>query len=180
MFGRRYSDYDDIMYGRYGHAGGFEDFRAGFKCVSDRASTAESVAEDLFLKYLASADTSKGAVKEEIIQFHLVPDMKKKFFRFVKENGCSASSRKLSREEQDKFNKTRKSLMVFTSVTVSPEAQKAYLDKQRAMKSGPSAATTSNTVAAPLSPMHVNSLKRTADYAPEGEAGPSKPKKTKA
>lgn len=59
----------------------------------------------------------------------------------------SATSRKLTREEQDRINKTRKSvrkglklshlastqslhqLMQFTSVKVTPEAQKAYLAK---------------------------------------------------
>jgi hypothetical protein len=67
---------------------------------------------------------------EKIIQFHLVPDMKKAFNKFIKEYGCTtvlallravaathwlvfrfrATTRKITREEQDKINNTRKSV----------------------------------------------------------------------
>lgn len=49
---------------------------------------------------------------EEIITFHLVPDIRKSFNKWAKEVGCSAKSRQLTREEQDKINKTRKSVRV--------------------------------------------------------------------
>lgn len=68
--------------------------------------------------------------------------------------------------------------MLFTSVTVTPAAQKAYLDKQGAKKGGSSDASTSNKVSAPLSPRPVKSLKRTANQA-LNEAGPSNSKPTK-
>lgn len=34
------------------------------------------------------ADTSKGDATEEIIQFHMVPDMRKAFSKFAKEHKC--------------------------------------------------------------------------------------------
>lgn len=46
-------------------------------------------AQQLFLKHLATVDTSNGAVTAEIIQFHLVGDMRKKFNKFVKDHGCT-------------------------------------------------------------------------------------------
>ncbi|KAF9076888.1 hypothetical protein BDP27DRAFT_1312761 [Rhodocollybia butyracea] len=72
--------------------------------------------------------------------------------------------------------------MIFTSVTVTPEAQKAYLRKQVAKKSGPSDPTTSGTgLSEPLSPVPQKALKRTANQALDDTAGPSKPtKKNKA
>lgn len=45
-------------------------------------------AKDIFLKHLASVDTSNGPVTTEIIQFHMVPDLRKRFNKFVKEYGC--------------------------------------------------------------------------------------------
>ena len=109
-------------------------------------------AKNIARTFIATADTSKGAVTEEIITFHLVPDIRKSFNKWAKEVGCSAKSRQLTREEQDKINKTRKSvrgvrpvppcfaahrvadssfrqLMYYTSVTVTPAAQAAYLAK---------------------------------------------------
>jgi len=101
--------------------------RSTFATVSNRAFRAHD--DNLFLNHLATVDTSAGAVTTEIIKFHLVPDMRKRFNKFVKEYGCTATSRKITREEQDKINKTRQSLMQFTSVIVTPAAQKAYLEK---------------------------------------------------
>ncbi|KAJ7502619.1 hypothetical protein B0H11DRAFT_1989373, partial [Mycena galericulata] len=111
---------------------GFDDDgigRSSFAPVSQRAYKALDQANALFLNHLATVDTSAGPVTAEIINFHLVPDMKKQFNKYVKEHGCTASQRKITREEQDKINKTRKSLMIFSSVTVSPQAQQAYLAK---------------------------------------------------
>nr|GAT51006.1 predicted protein [Mycena chlorophos] len=113
-----------------------DDIYAGRAQVSQRAYRALDQAKDIFLKHLASVDTRAGPVKEEIIKFHLVPDMKKEFNKFVKEHGCTASQRKLTREEQDKVNKARKSLMVYSSVTVTQAAQQAYLAKKTAPPAG--------------------------------------------
>ncbi|KAF8876462.1 hypothetical protein CPB85DRAFT_1443834 [Mucidula mucida] len=84
---------------------------------------------------LASVDTSKGPVTEEIIKFHLVGDMKTKFNKLVREHGCV-----LTREEQDLIDKTRKSLISYSSVKVTADAQKAYLAKNP--KAQPKGATT--------------------------------------
>jgi hypothetical protein len=46
-------------------------------------------AKNLFLNHLATVDTSGGAVTTELIQFHLVPDMRKRFNKFVKVHGCT-------------------------------------------------------------------------------------------
>lgn len=46
-------------------------------------------AKKLFLTHLAEVDTSSGPVTTEIIKFHLVPDMRKRFNKFVKEHGCT-------------------------------------------------------------------------------------------
>lgn len=45
-------------------------------------------AKRIFLQHLASVDTSKGPATDEIIKFHLVPDMRKAFNKYVKEYGC--------------------------------------------------------------------------------------------
>jgi len=111
--------------------------------VSGRALRAQNEAKTLFLNHLATVDTSGGPVTTEIIQFHLVPDMRKAFNKFVKEYGCTATARKITREEQDKINKTRQSLMQFTSVKVTPAAQRAYLEKKPQKK--PTAASGSTT-----------------------------------
>ncbi|KAJ7057642.1 hypothetical protein C8F01DRAFT_1150543 [Mycena amicta] len=128
--------------GRYGYD--FydgDDIYSGRAPVSQRAYKALDDAKEAFLKHLASVDTRAGAVTEEIIKFHLVPDMKKEFNKFVKGYGCTATQRKLTRAEQDKINKTRKSLMIYTSVTVTPTAQQEYLAKNS------NKATSSNAVA---------------------------------
>ncbi|CAA7264569.1 unnamed protein product [Cyclocybe aegerita] len=103
--------------------------RSYFAPVSDRAKGALENAKAAFLNHLATVDTSKGTVTDEIVKFHLVPDMRKAFNKFVKEYGCIGTSRQLTRAEQDLINKTRKSLMWYTSVIVTPEAQRAYLEK---------------------------------------------------
>ncbi|KAF7335650.1 hypothetical protein MVEN_02219900 [Mycena venus] len=181
MFGREraYNDWLDPygLFSRdpYGYG---DDYRAGFAPVSDRAYRALDDAKTLFLHHLASVDTSAGPVKEEIIKFHLVPDMKKEFNKFVKQHGCTPSQRKLTREEQDKINKTRKSLMIFSSVTVSRQAQQAYLAKNPAK--APVAAASQNAVAgnskaaaAPAPLGTSQSLKRTANAAQLDDASAS-------
>ena len=126
-------------------------------------------ADKLFEEFLATADTSNGPATQEIIDFHMVPDMRKSFSKHVKEYKCtyvafdflrviadsvpySATPRQLSRAEQDKINPGRKSvrttrlsrplqsshashlqLMWYMSVTVTPEAQKVYLEKNPAI-----------------------------------------------
>lgn len=43
----------------------------------------------LFLEHLATVDTSAGPVTAEIVQFHMVPDMRKSFAKMVKEHHCT-------------------------------------------------------------------------------------------
>lgn len=50
---------------------------------------AVSQARRIFLDHLARVDMTSGPVTAEIIQFHLVPDMKKQFNKFVKDHGCT-------------------------------------------------------------------------------------------
>ncbi|KAK4699984.1 hypothetical protein P7C70_g6271, partial [Phenoliferia sp. Uapishka_3] len=91
-------------------------------------------AKNIAKTFIATADTSNGPVTQEIITFHLVPDIRKSFNKLAKEVGCTAKSRQLTREEQDKVNKSRKSLMYYTSLTVTPAAQAAYIAKNGAPK----------------------------------------------
>ncbi|KAJ7657347.1 hypothetical protein DFH06DRAFT_461222 [Mycena polygramma] len=182
--GRAYNDWFD-PYGVSRDLYGFGDDgigRSSFAPVSDRAYKALDEAKTLFRRHLSSVDTSAGPVTEEIIKFHLVPDMKKQFNKNVKEYGCTASQRKLTREEQDKINKTRKSLMIFTSVTVSPQAQQAYLARnptkapvagssKNAAAAGSSKTTAASPAPAPAPLGTSQSLKRTANDAHLDEAG---------
>ncbi|KAJ7090805.1 hypothetical protein B0H15DRAFT_1021625 [Mycena belliarum] len=171
--GRAYNDWLD-PYGIHSHEidgwGGDGINRSSFAQVSGRARVALDNAKSLFLKHLATVDTSSGPVTAEIITFHLVPDMKKAFNKFVKEHGCTASQRKITREEQDKINKTRKSLMLFSSVTVSPKAQQEYLAKnpQKAAAGGSKTAVAGSSKTAPgeavVSPTPLGT-KRTANTA---------------
>ncbi|KAF7979396.1 hypothetical protein HWV62_42500 [Athelia sp. TMB] len=127
--------FEDIEYfmgyggGGSGYTFGGDIDRRSFAQVSDRALRSFDDAKALFLSHLAKVDTSSGAVTTEIIKFHLVPDMRKRFNKFVKEYGCTGTSRKITKEEQDLINTSRQSLMFFTSVKVTPAAQKAYLEK---------------------------------------------------
>ncbi|KAF8876466.1 hypothetical protein CPB85DRAFT_1443837 [Mucidula mucida] len=66
--------------------------------------------------------------------------MKTKFNKLVREHGCVPSQRRLTREEQDLVDKTRKSLISYSSVKVTADAQKAYLAKNP--KAQPKGATT--------------------------------------
>ncbi|KAJ6468084.1 hypothetical protein C8R47DRAFT_807310 [Mycena vitilis] len=186
--GRAYNDWLD-PYGVSRDLYGFGDDgigRSSFAPVSNRAYKALDEAKTLFRRHLSSVDTSAGPVTEEIIKFHLVPDMKKQFNKYVKEYGCTASQRKLTREEQDKINKTRKSLMIFTSVTVSPQAQQAYLAKNPATapvvgssKTAAAADSSKTAAAPPVSPPAPlgtsQSLKRTANDAHLDETGVAAP-----
>ncbi|KAF8173169.1 hypothetical protein K438DRAFT_2023516 [Mycena galopus ATCC 62051] len=176
--GRAYNDWLDphgmFLHDPYGFGGDDLIGRSSFAPVSDRAYRALDQAKAVFLRHLASVDTSAGPVKEEIINFHLVPDMKKEFNKYVKEFGCTASQRKLTREEQDKINKTRKSLMVYSSVTVTPHAQQAYFAKnpskapvagtsKNATAGSSKAASAADSAPEPLGTSQ--SLKRTANAA---------------
>ncbi|KAF8151606.1 hypothetical protein B0H34DRAFT_728264 [Crassisporium funariophilum] len=143
MYGRRMDMYDllaDLMSGRGGGRGGYGSFRdpyddggginrESFAPVSQRAMTALEDAKRIFLAHLGSVDTSNGAVSTRLINFHLVTDMRRDFKKFAKDHGCSATSSPISRAEQDVINKSRKSLLHFTSVTVTPEAQRDYFAK---------------------------------------------------
>ncbi|KIM44029.1 hypothetical protein M413DRAFT_373703 [Hebeloma cylindrosporum] len=115
--------------GIWGDGMGGDVDRSGFAPVSQRAMNALDSAKKIFLDHLATVDTSRGPVDHEIIRFHLVGDMRKSFNKYVKEYGCTGTSRQLTRAEQDLINKSRKSLLYFTSVKVTPEAQRAYLEK---------------------------------------------------
>ncbi|KDR73085.1 hypothetical protein GALMADRAFT_142770 [Galerina marginata CBS 339.88] len=131
-------------------------------------------AKSIFLDHLATVDVSKGEVSHEIIRFHLVPDMRKSFNRYVKEYGCTGTSRQITRTEQDLINKTRKSLLWFTSVKVTPEAQRAYLEKNPHLRkstaggstttasasTASSASASSASVKAPLQEVSAQKLKR--------------------
>lgn len=162
--------YNDIFgpsrgYGYFGGGLGDSVDRRHFASVSQRALRDYENAESTFLKHLASVDTSKGPVTEEIVKFHLVPDMRKKFNKMVKEHGCTATHRKLTREEQDRINKNRRSLMNFSSVMVTPGAQQAYLQKHPELRSATStaAATSTTQPSAPL--QNTINKKRGADEA---------------
>jgi hypothetical protein len=149
------------------------------------------------LKHLATVDTSGGPVTAEIINFHLVSDMRTRFNKFVKDHGCtyvawqnsilfahgylqpeiSKAHESRTGQNQEKsqisewhlFYSTRYlplfKLMMFTSVTVTPEAQRAYLEKN------PSKAP-SKSVAGPGPLTEGVSRKRSANQAELG-AGPS-------
>ncbi|KAJ7034072.1 hypothetical protein C8F04DRAFT_601492 [Mycena alexandri] len=185
MFGRGHGWMDPYGIGMRGDPFGYDDFgdgigRSSFAPVSGRAYKALDQAKSVFLKHLASVDTRAGPVKTEIITFHLVPDMKKEFNKYVKEYGCTASQRKITREEQDKINKTRKSLMVFSSVTVSPEAQQTYLAKNPAAAASKNAEAGSSKSAIAPDPLGTSqSLKRSANAAHMDETAQSGSKKKK-
>ncbi|KAH8096777.1 hypothetical protein BXZ70DRAFT_314621 [Cristinia sonorae] len=123
--------------GLFGYDDGFS--RANFAPVSSRAKNALEDAKRIFLQHLPTVDTSRGPVTTEIINFHLVPDMRKAFNKYVKEYGCHGTSRQLTRAEQDLVNKNRKSLLWYTSVTVTPQAQQAYLQKNPHLAPKPAA-----------------------------------------
>jgi len=173
MFNHRYMDRYDHFFGDIYTFGGDID-RSSFAPVSARAYKALDDAKSIFLQHLATVDVSKGPVTAEIIKFHMVQDMRKNFNKYVKEYGCTATPRKITREEQDKVNKTRKSLMQYTSVKVTPEAQKAYLQKnpQRVNKTSSHAASSSASSAQSLGPLKditTKSQKRSGS-ALEGDA----------
>ncbi|KAF8962866.1 hypothetical protein BDZ97DRAFT_1920201 [Flammula alnicola] len=125
LFEDLYRRRDPFFGGGFGFGGDVN--REYFAPVSQRAKNALEDAKKIFLQHLATVDTSNGPVTTEIIKFHLVPDMRKKFNKFVKEYGCTGTSRQITRAEQDLINKTRKSLLHFTSVNVTRQAQDAFL-----------------------------------------------------
>jgi hypothetical protein len=116
----------------------------------------------------------------------------------------SATSRKLTREEQDKVNKTRKSvratysyllshvadpfipstpsqLMQYTSVRVTPEAQRAYLAAHpdvaaRVQQERAKESASANPAREPLKTKKRNANEAQLDQA-HAHAGPSKPMK---
>ncbi|KAF7325216.1 hypothetical protein MKEN_00565900 [Mycena kentingensis (nom. inval.)] len=186
MYGDIFFSLYDIGYSRRGsmYVDPYgDDIYAGRAPVSQRAYRALDDAKQTFLTHLVGVDTSGGPVTEEIIRYHLVPDMRKAFKDFVKGYGCTATQRKLTRAEQDKVNKTRKSLMVYTSVTVTPAAQQQYLaaNPQKAKRqnanavAGSSKAGAATAIAAPLQTSQT--LKRSANAAALPDASASKKQK---
>ncbi|KAH9475029.1 hypothetical protein JR316_0012130 [Psilocybe cubensis] len=154
--GRGNHGYDVFdMCDMFGGGGGYygDDFhglnKGSFAQVSNRAMSALSSAKSHFLEHLKTVDTSRGSVSHEIIRFHLVADTRKQFAQFVKEYDCTATFRQLTREEQDRFYKKRKSLIHFTSVTVTPEAQQAYFLKNPAIPRPATLATATIPAASP-------------------------------
>jgi len=101
--------------------------RSNFAEVSEKALQALEEAKKIFQKYMDEVDTSKGKVTEEIIKFHMVTKVRSMFNKYVKLYGVRPVARKV--KDGEKPNKTRKSAIFFTSVTVTPEA-KAKWDKR--------------------------------------------------
>ncbi|KAL8284131.1 hypothetical protein RQP46_004880 [Phenoliferia psychrophenolica] len=167
----------DMGFG-FGGYGGYDDMGGHYgrsAPVSNRALGALDNAKSIAKRFIEDADTSKGSATEEIITFHLVPDMRKSFNAWAKEQGCSAKSRQLTREEQDKINKGRKSLMFYTSLTVSAAAQASYLAKHHKP-----AAAAAQPAAGPVPKKTVLGEKRTANQISGGKAAEPAIKKQKA
>ncbi|PPQ94212.1 hypothetical protein CVT25_006872 [Psilocybe cyanescens] len=173
-------DFDDIFGGGRGrggrgsHGGLFgvdgDVDRGSFAQVSDRAMSTLSSAKSHFLEHLKTVNTSRGTVSHEIIRFHLVPDMRKQFGQYVKEFGCTATSRQLTREEQDRINKKRKSFIYFTSVTVTHHAQQAYFAKNPSIPR-PASLSMAPVSATPTAPVPSPSSSQTS-ASESSKAGP--------
>ncbi|KAJ7187005.1 hypothetical protein C8R46DRAFT_1342229 [Mycena filopes] len=86
-------------------------------------------AKAVFLKHLKEVDASQGPVTQVIIKFRL-PNAQL-FDVFVKQHHCTMSTRIISREEQDAVDPRQKACAQYTSVRVTPEAQAAFLAKQK-------------------------------------------------
>ncbi|KAJ7034070.1 hypothetical protein C8F04DRAFT_1102963 [Mycena alexandri] len=101
-------------------------------------------AKQMFLQHLEEVDTSEGSTNTLVLKFQLDPEVESALDAFVTEHGCSMQSRVISREEQDKLDKRRKSCTQYTHFMVTPEAQKAYL-KDRKLPPSPSKASPKKT-----------------------------------
>ncbi|KAJ3813838.1 hypothetical protein F5876DRAFT_62844 [Lentinula aff. lateritia] len=106
--------------------------------------------------FTAGRAYGRAPVTEETIKFHLVPDMKMRFHKFVKGIWLYSYLAQLGawRARQNQQD----------------AAQKAYLDKQAAKKGGPStnaASASTSKVSQGLSTKPHNTLKRTANQALE-------------
>ncbi|KAL7415108.1 hypothetical protein BDY24DRAFT_383743 [Mrakia frigida] len=121
------------MFGDFGGFSGFGGFddgsvnRSGFASISSSALASQDTAIDQFLDFLATVDTKDGFNKEKELKFHLVKDARTALNRVVKEHKCKSTTRTLTRTEQDRVNKARKSLMKYTTVIVTPKAQIDYI-----------------------------------------------------
>ncbi|KAJ7781188.1 hypothetical protein B0H16DRAFT_1497378 [Mycena metata] len=101
-------------------------------------------AKQMFLQHLEEVDTSEGSTNTLVLKFLLDPEVESALDAFVTEHGCSMQSRIISREEQDKIDKRRKSCTQYTHFMVTPEAQKAYM-KNRKLPPSPAKATPKKT-----------------------------------
>ncbi|KAJ7657350.1 hypothetical protein DFH06DRAFT_1198022 [Mycena polygramma] len=96
-------------------------------------------AKQKFLEHLETVDTSEGLANTLVVKFRLEPEIEAALDAFVTEHGCSMESRVLTREEQDKIDKRQKNPAQHTWFLVTPEAQEAYLKKNKIQPKTPSA-----------------------------------------
>ncbi|KAJ6468087.1 hypothetical protein C8R47DRAFT_1151761 [Mycena vitilis] len=96
-------------------------------------------AKQKFLEHLETVDTSEGLSNTLVVKFRLDPEVEEALEAFVTEHGCSMESRVLTREEQDKIDKRQKNPAQHTWFLVTPEAQEAYLKKNKIQPKTPSA-----------------------------------------
>ncbi|KAJ7163486.1 hypothetical protein C8R43DRAFT_1123093 [Mycena crocata] len=80
--------------------------------------------KQMFLQHLETVDTSDGLANTLVVKFRLEPEIEAALDVFVTEHGCSMQSRVISREEQDKIDKRRKTAL-------TPEAQEEYLKTRK-------------------------------------------------
>ncbi|KAJ7140834.1 hypothetical protein C8R44DRAFT_974578 [Mycena epipterygia] len=97
-------------------------------------------AKQMFLKHLEEVDTSEGLTNTLVVKFRLEPEVEDALNKFVEAHGCSMESRVLTREEQDKIDKRRKTCAQYTWFMVTPEAQEEYLKDRKAPLKRPSSA----------------------------------------
>ncbi|KAJ7457855.1 hypothetical protein FB451DRAFT_1274374 [Mycena latifolia] len=95
-------------------------------------------AKQAFLTHLEEVDTSDGLANTLVLKFQLEPDVEAELNRFVTDHGCSMDSRVLTREEQDKIDKRRKTCAQYTWFQVTPEAQEDYLKTKKKGSVAPS------------------------------------------
>ncbi|KAJ6573474.1 hypothetical protein DFH09DRAFT_1151925 [Mycena vulgaris] len=108
-------------------------------------------AKQLFIKHLEEVDTSEGLANTLVLKFYLNAEVEAALNSFVTDLGCSMESRIISREEQDKIDKRRKTCSQFTWFMVTPEAQEEYLKNRKSplKRPAPKSAATRTTPAKP-------------------------------